>query len=96
MWLSGCVTWGKYLFPHPLSFSFPICDLGILVVIEHVFIEGLLWQAMCWKLGMQRGVRLSQCPRVPQWLAYLAWRWTYCRHSRKGALLWCRICMICC
>lgn len=32
-----------------------------------MFIEGLLWQAMCWKLGMQRGsetVPVSSCPPV--------------------------------
>lgn len=38
------------------------------MVIEHVFTDGLLWQATCWKLGTQRGVRLSQCPCVPWWL----------------------------
>ena len=33
-----------------------------------MFIEGLLWQAMRWNLGMQRGMRLSHCPHVPTWL----------------------------
>ena len=32
--------------------------------IQCMFTEGLLWQAMYWKLGVQRGVRLSQCPHV--------------------------------
>lgn len=66
--LHECVTWGKYLFPCSPSLSFLICKLEILIVIEHMFTEGLFWQAMCWKLGMRRGVRLSHCPRVPWWL----------------------------
>ena len=32
------------------------------IIIQYMFTEGLLWQAMSWKLGVQRGVRLSQCP----------------------------------
>lgn len=52
---------------HP-SLTFLICKLGILTVIQYVFTEGLLWQKMCWKLGVQRGVRLSQCPCVLLWL----------------------------
>lgn len=39
-----------------------------MVIIQHRLIEGLLLQAMCQKLGVQRGVRLPQCPCVLTWL----------------------------
>ena len=38
--------------------------LGMLVVIQYMFTDGLLWLARCWKLGVQRRVRLSLCPTV--------------------------------
>lgn len=56
----------------PPSLSFHICKLRILIVIQHLFTEGLLWQAMCWKLGVQRGGDCLSVPTSYGGCAYLA------------------------